>query len=83
MIAIYNAVKEEINENIAFYLSLFIALILFTIILISIDAFFIQDLLFKNYINLLTSGFIIVIVLSIIILAINLILTPFKKSNQN
>lgn len=83
MIAIYNAVKEETKEFIAFYLSLFISLILFAITLISIDAFLIKDIIFKEYIYMLTAGFIVVITLSFIILIINSIINAFKKSNQN
>lgn len=83
MIAIYNAVKEETKDFIAFYLSMFISLILFAIILISIDTLLIQSLTFKESISFLTAGFIIVIALSIIILIINSIINLFKKSDQN
>lgn len=83
MIAIYNAVKEETKDFIAFYLSIFISLILFAIILISIDTLLIQSLTFKESISFLTAGFIIVIALSIIILIINSIINSFKKSSQN
>lgn len=83
MIAIYNVIKEETKEFIAFYLAEFIALILFAIILISIDTILIQNLQFKESISYLTSGFIVTIALSIITLFINIIINAFKKSNQN
>lgn len=83
MIAIYNVIKDETKEFIAFYLSLFISLMLFALSLISIDSLLIRDLAFKEYISVLTAGFIIIIVLSIIILIINSIVNAFKKSNQN
>lgn len=83
MIAIYNAIKDETKDFIAFFLSLFISLILFTIVLISIEALLINQLPFKEYIYMLTAGFIVVIVLSIIMLLINSIVNAFKKSNQN
>jgi len=83
MIAVYNAIKEETKEFIAYYLAEFISLILFSIILISIDSLLIQKLTFKESISFLTSGFIVTIALSIITLIINLIINVFKKSNQN
>jgi len=83
MIIIYNAVKEETQDFIAFYLSIFISLIIFAIILISLDTLLIQQLLFKEAISYLTAGFIVVIALSIVILIINSIINLFKKSNQN
>lgn len=83
MIAIYNAIKEETKEFIAYYLAEFISLILFTIILISIDCLLIQNIPFKESIYSLTSGFIVTIALSIITLIINSIINIFKKSNQN
>lgn len=81
MIAIYNAVKEETKDFIAFYLSIFISLILFTMILLSIDAFLIRNLIFKEYMYQLTAGFVVIIALSIIILIINSIINALKKSN--
>ena len=83
MIAIYNVIKEETKEFIGFYLSIFIALVLFTIILISVDTLLIQSMNFKDCISYLTAGFIVVIVLSVIILIINSIINLFKKSIQN
>ena len=81
MVAIYTAVKNETKDGIAFYLSIFISLVLFTIILLSIDNLLIKGLEFKEYVFSLTTGFIIVIILSIIILIINSIVNAFKKSN--
>lgn len=78
MIAIYNAVKSETKDFIAFYLSIFISLILFSIILISIDSLVINGLAFKDYIFVLTAGFIVIIVLSLIILIINSIINALK-----
>ncbi len=83
MIAIYNAVKTEIYDFIAFYLSIFISLVLFTISLVSIDSLLIKGLAFREFIYNLTTGFIVIIVLSIVILIINSIINKFKKSNQN
>lgn len=83
MIAIYNAIKEEAKEFVAYYLAEFISLILFTIILISINSMLINKLTFKETIIYLTSGFIVSIALSIITLIINSIINVLKKSNQN
>lgn len=83
MITIYTVVKNETKDFIAFYLAMFISLILFTLSLITIDSLIINKLEFKEYVFSLTTGFIITIVLSIIILIINSIVNSFKKSNQN
>lgn len=82
MIAIYNAVKEETKDFIAFYLSIFISLILFTMILLSIDALLVNNMVFKEYLYQLTAGFVVIIALSIIILIINSIINALKKSNH-
>ena len=83
MIAIYNVIKKETKEFIAYYLAEFISLILFVIILTSIDSSLINKLTMKDTIYNLTSGFIVIIALSIITLIINSIINIFKKSNQN
>ena len=83
MVAVFSAVLGETKNFIAFYLSMFISLILFTILLLSVDCLVINKLIFKDYIFVLTAGFIVTIALSIIILFINSIINLFKKSNQD
>lgn len=79
MVAIYSAIKNETKDFIAFYLAIFISLVLFTIILLSIDKLIIAQLDFKSYVFNLTTGFVVVIVLSIIMLIINSIINRFNN----